>query len=324
MSVDDKKNKEGREFNATYQEAAKKAKALPELIYGNLYDSKSRVDAEGITITMDEPDQEYGDPALEVSYYGNEDGEVVVDNDVNGQRSDKEYFPLQLKLEDIVDIIKNNVDKMSLMVDRGVDPKTTSPKKLKQYLFGDPVGATQIHEGQSITEKEYVDMLIQKYTELWNEAEEKKKEASEALKATAENQATVDKAAAEAILNKIEKIPAEIEYLDVNDLFSVENLKDNFVSVRKQLEEIRGLIQKYDLIKKKQKTDPDQGQYVDEHREKIEDAFKNFKINNKVVDIAKLSKETDPKGIFNDIVFEVNDYKQLHMIGSHEMDLEGI
>lgn len=117
---------------------------------------------------------------------------------------------------------------------------------------------------------------------------------------------------------------AEVEYLDINDLFALENLKDDFDLVRSQLEEIRGLVEKYDEHKKKQKIDPDESQYVDEYREKVEDAFKNFKINNKVVDITKLSKEADPKGIFNDIVFEVNDYKQLHMVGSHEMDLEGM
>lgn len=62
--------------------------------------------------------------------------------------------------------------------------------------------------------------------------------------------------------------------------------------------------EKYDETKEEQKRDQDQGQYVDEYRERIKDAFKNFKINNKVVDIAKLSKETDPKDIFNDIVLK--------------------
>lgn len=39
-----------------------------------------------------------------------------------------------------------------------------------------------------------------------------------------------------------QEVHTEIEYLDVNDLFSVENLKDDFDQVRGQLEAIRVLV----------------------------------------------------------------------------------
>lgn len=206
MSIDDEKKKEAGEFNAAQQNAIKKAKDLPKAIYGNRYDGESSESVDGITITKEGPDREYGTPALEELYYGDDDGDVVVNNDVNGERPDREYFPSQLKLEDLVEIIKNNADKMSLMVDRGVDPKITSPEKLKKYLFGDASGAAQRHEGKVMTEEEYVNMLIERYTELWDKREEKKIAASEELKTRVVERAREDEKAAEAVVKKIENI----------------------------------------------------------------------------------------------------------------------
>lgn len=209
MTIDDEKNKEGHEFNAAQQEAVKIAKALPKALYGDLYDGRSRDDVIGITITKEERDPQYDIPALEESYHGGEDGDVEVDNDVSGDHNNIDYFPPQLKLEDIVEIIKNDADKMSLMVDRGVDPKTTPPKKLEWYLLGSEFGRadTYIHEGKEMPHEAYKNMLVQQYTDLWNEAEEKKISASEILQTRAAMKAQADKQAAEAVRNTIAKIP---------------------------------------------------------------------------------------------------------------------
>lgn len=205
---DEQKNKEGKEFNAAEQAAIKKAKALPELIYDNLnYDWSVSESVDGVHLTEKGHDNEQ-----EEGYYGTEDGDVNINWDIiNG---DNEYFPQQLSLEDIVRLVKvegnHDAEKMALMVERGVDPQTTSPEKLKQYLFGDGshvVGTA--YDG--IPEDEYSQRLVDQYTELWNEAKEKQILASEILKNRAAErvaeQAKKDQEAAAAVLDKIEAIP---------------------------------------------------------------------------------------------------------------------
>jgi hypothetical protein len=119
----------------------------------------------------------------------------------------------------------------------------------------------------------------------------------------------------ERVADPLEKYGA-MEYLLI-----MESLLDHFDEVENQLNTIRMLIEEYDEVKEKHKTDLDMDQYVDEYAQKIRDAFENFAINNKKVDIGKLSKKIDFKDIYNHVVLSVNDYIEANMIGSGKQHL---
>ena len=188
--MDDEKKPGEQNFNAKKEEADKIAAALKE--YANKDEGES--------------------------FYGAKDGDVVrwFDNEYEAEgHSSTEYFPPQLTLEDIQEIINNDGDKQKLMIEKGVDPKTTSSDKLRQYLHGDwsPMETTHTREDEKtkevkrMTEEEYVAMLTEQYTELWDKRQEEKAAAKETLKATAENQTATDTVAVEEVLAEIKNIP---------------------------------------------------------------------------------------------------------------------
>lgn len=107
------------------------------------------------------------------------------------------------------------------------------------------------------------------------------------------------------------------EYGSIGNLFSMENLSDNFDEVKDQLDQIKELISKYSDLREKHKTDLDMDQYADEYDEKIRSALVNFTINKKKIDISKLSKSVGFREIYNDIIYEINDYVELFMIGKN-------
>ncbi|OGH91966.1 MAG: hypothetical protein A2534_01230 [Candidatus Magasanikbacteria bacterium RIFOXYD2_FULL_39_9] len=214
--MDNEKNKEEQEFNAAQQAAVDKARALPKAIYENINGFNSQhsiLETDiGVEVTKNNGPFPGNDerPYSEL-YSGYDDGDVVrMKNSGDAYAEDFEFFPPQLGVEDIVKIIKKTDDYqssgesaqkllMEIMVERGVDPKTTPTEKLQLYLYGHKLG----RENEDVD----IEKLIQNYTKLWEKREEKQKAASEVLQATAENQAATDKEAAAAVLDKIEKIP---------------------------------------------------------------------------------------------------------------------
>lgn len=120
------------------------------------------------------------DQDLGERFYGDEDGDVVRSFE-GGYEDTAEIFPPQLTLEDIREIIEeeDGKSKEALMVERGVDPKTTPPDKLKLYLFGrgfeNLATEYRLDDDRMGNQEEYVSGLIEKYTKLWDEAKEKQK-----------------------------------------------------------------------------------------------------------------------------------------------------
>lgn len=219
---DEQKNKEGNEFNAVKEAAIKKAKALPEAVFYNLDSYNVSTTDTGVTIGKKQTRSEREDDYLpqEDEYTGNEDGDVVVRSDINGESMaiDADYFPNQLSIEDIAALLQDETgegtSKEALMVERGVDPRKISPEKLKQYLIGDREPRTGLYpDAKEQTEEtkkrneEYAATEIREYTELWDEAKEKQMSASEILKNRAAEKVKMDNEAAAAVRAKIEKIP---------------------------------------------------------------------------------------------------------------------
>lgn len=116
----------------------------------------------------------------------------------------------------------------------------------------------------------------------------------------------------------------EEEYGSFDELFAVENLGDHFEEVKKQLDVIRVLVEEFEDLREKYKTDLDMDQYVDASEEKIQQAFENFTINGKKIDLRKLSNQSSFREIYNDIVEEINRYIEHYMIGRDEQLLDGI
>lgn len=114
---------------------------------------------------------------------------------------------------------------------------------------------------------------------------------------------------------------AEEEYGTVENLFQMEDLGNNFDEVRHQVETIEQLILKLEDLNRKLRNDPDMDQYVDECMMSIDDAFKNFQINGKVIDIGALSGKTGARQIYNSVVCDINDYIEQFMFGHSRPDL---
>ena len=105
------------------------------------------------------------------------------------------------------------------------------------------------------------------------------------------------------------------EYGTVEDMFSIENLGDNFDMVLEQMNKLRKLIEKYNEVSEAYKTDLDMDQYVDEYLFKIEDVLRNFRINNKSLDIRKIANGGRFEDYYNDIVLDMNRYIENFMRG---------
>lgn len=116
------------------------------------------------------------------------------------------------------------------------------------------------------------------------------------------------------------------EYGDVETLFLMENLSENFDMVEEQMNNIRKLIIKYNKAREAHKKDPDMDIYVDEYSDKIENSFTQFTINGKIVNIRELYKGrgVNFEDIFNDIIIEINNYIEHSMIGSGKQFLQQI
>ncbi len=97
------------------------------------------------------------------------------------------------------------------------------------------------------------------------------------------------------------------EYGDLDTLLMVERLDEHFDEVKKQLDEVRGLIKKYNGFRDKLKDDPDVEVYVDEYYLKIDTALSNFTFNGKKLDIRKLAHGFGHEEVFKDMVAAVND-----------------
>ncbi len=117
----------------------------------------------------------------------------------------------------------------------------------------------------------------------------------------------------------------ETQYSNIENLFQVENLKDDFDGVEGQLNEIRKLIHEYDRLLKQLQTDEDMASYiVDECWVDINEAFKYFTIHNKQIDIRQLCKDpfSNSKDLFDEIVSAVNKYAKDSKIGKYIQPLE--
>lgn len=116
----------------------------------------------------------------------------------------------------------------------------------------------------------------------------------------------------------------EEDYETADVLFLSENLDQNFESVERQPGDIRDLIEKYNKANKELKEDPDMEQYVEEYSGKITKALENFEINGKAIDLTKLTKSTNYNEIYNDVVYEVNQYIDSQMIGQNKQPIQQI
>ena len=121
-----------------------------------------------------------------------------------------------------------------------------------------------------------------------------------------------------------EPIDPETEYGGIGLLFSAENLRENYDEVASQLEKLKGLIKKQRERDRESQIDPDKGHYVEALDQQIDEAFANFSINKKKMDIRKLALGATAAEQYNDIVLNVNDYVEMHMIGSDKKFLEEI
>lgn len=115
--------------------------------------------------------------------------------------------------------------------------------------------------------------------------------------------------------------PSE-EYGDLETMFQMENLGENFDSVKEQLEVLQEKIKKYNQLSEEYKQDLGMDHYVDEAMYQLEDAYKNFSINGKRFDIRVLceGKQFDPDinvDDYNKIVFAINGYIDMYMIGQN-------
>jgi len=74
-----------------------------------------------------------------------------------------------------------------------------------------------------------------------------------------------------------------------------------------------------DLQEKKQQSDLDGSELMDEDIAKIElelgNAFKKFQIGNKTIDLEALCREHDYKDKFNEVVIAFNDFTESRMVG---------
>lgn len=112
------------------------------------------------------------------------------------------------------------------------------------------------------------------------------------------------------------------EYGTMEDLFLIEHLDENFDKVVSQLEDLRKLIADYNESNARHNEDEGMEMYLDEDIMDLEDAYKNFEINGKVLDIRKLIPESmeayTNEEKYNAIAMEVNGYIANYMIGKNK------
>lgn len=138
----------------------------------------------------------------------------------------------------------------------------------------------------------------------------------------------------------------EDEYEELEYLFAEEHLGENFELVEDQLERIRILIKRYDELYDRREKELGKKDEIDEVwlsdidtditrvEDEVAEAFRNFKINNKIVDLIKLVKIHGGAGApgageywdycFNGVVYEINRYVEYFMIGKSEQPIAGI
>lgn len=128
-------------------------------------------------------------------------------------------------------------------------------------------------------------------------------------------------ASAEASKVDISSNPLE-EYGDLDTMFQMERLDENFDSVQDQIDSLRTKIERLKRLNAEHKEDLDMGVYVDEAQQEVDDAFANFSINGKKFDIRSLCEGRqidEDKNVdnFNTIVSAVNGYAEMYMIGQN-------
>lgn len=106
------------------------------------------------------------------------------------------------------------------------------------------------------------------------------------------------------------------DYESFEELFAVENLREHFAEVKEQLSELAGRISEFEEARLQHETDPDADQYLDKARDDVEKTLKNFTINGNKIDLSKISNQDSFKGIYNDFVYNVNDYIDHYMAGT--------
>ena len=121
------------------------------------------------------------------------------------------------------------------------------------------------------------------------------------------------------------------KYIDLEDLISREGKDgkkfddENFDDVKRQLDIVRGLIQESEDGSETEKLSREEylahEKNIVDHDKRIREIFENFIINGNVADVTKLYSGS-PKEIYNEIVDQVNRYKEFYMIGTGKRDLE--
>lgn len=120
----------------------------------------------------------------------------------------------------------------------------------------------------------------------------------------------------ECVVDPLEK------YGHIDLLLIMENLSDHFAEVKRQLSDIKTFIEDYDDLNKEHLLDSGKNGELDNKGQEIRWAFENFEINKKRIDITKLSKNTDHKVLYNEVVELVNNYIVSNMPRSGEEHLK--
>jgi DNA repair exonuclease SbcCD ATPase subunit len=114
----------------------------------------------------------------------------------------------------------------------------------------------------------------------------------------------------------------ESAYDSLDELFNCEDLKEDIDDVRFQMEKIKGLIEEYQELHEEYKQDEEPSERLtDELIEldtKVRQALTEFKINGKKFDLIEISKKNGPVDTYNEVVYEINSYIGLFMIGKGE------
>lgn len=108
---------------------------------------------------------------------------------------------------------------------------------------------------------------------------------------------------------------AKAEYGDLSGFFQVEVNDETLAGIEGQLAGLRRLIEKHRKLSGELKADPGVEPYVDECAANIEAALTGLEVNGKKINLRELSKETDPKEIYNDAAYFLNEHKEMFMGG---------
>ena len=108
---------------------------------------------------------------------------------------------------------------------------------------------------------------------------------------------------------------AKAEYGDLSGLFQAEVNDETLVRVEGQLADLRRLIEKHGKLSGELKADPGVEPYLDECAANIEAALTGLEIGGKKINLRELSEETDPKEIYNEAAYLLNEYKDMFMGG---------